>query len=174
MTTKIDCLADRGPLLQCPLGPGNAYPSLFLALRDLRQAHGRDPETGEGLANSSWIALSLGMIVLDSLTSSTASVGTRWTALLVKHGVDQDDAEIIYATRNALLHGYGMPRPEKVGHRKVLFTGDVGAYALNTENPHQVLLSVPAFCAGLVERIAGAAPQDWDTTLIDTDIVRTL
>jgi hypothetical protein len=31
-------------------------------------------------------------------------------------------------------------------------------------------LSVPVFCGRLVERIVTEAPQDWDTSLLDTDL----
>jgi len=38
-------------------------------LRDIRSANGRDPETGDGDGNDSWIGLSIAMIVLDTLSS---------------------------------------------------------------------------------------------------------
>jgi hypothetical protein len=49
----------------------SARASLHTARPCPRAASGRDPETGNGDGNSSWIGLSLGMIVLDSLSRSS-------------------------------------------------------------------------------------------------------
>ncbi len=73
MTTQRDCGAGAPPsMLQCPRNQSNLYPTLGLALRDMRQANGRDPEKGTGDGNESWIGLSLAMIVLDTLSGSWA------------------------------------------------------------------------------------------------------
>ena len=63
-------------MLQCPPRQSNLYPTLVLALRDMRQTNGRDPETGTGDGNESWIGLSLAMIVLDTLSGPSVGVGT--------------------------------------------------------------------------------------------------
>jgi hypothetical protein len=54
--------------LICGVRPSGLYPSLVLAVRDMRTANGRDEETGAGVGNHSWIALALGMVVLDTLS----------------------------------------------------------------------------------------------------------
>ena len=155
-------------MLQCELRESRLYPSLVLALRDMRQANGRDPVTGAGSGNESWIGLCLAMTVLDTLSGS-GPVGERWKRLLTSHGIPADDADVIYMLRCSLLHGYGLPRPSAVSDRKVLLTRDATAYAVDTSRADQVLVSVPVFCGRLAERIAHAAPQNWDTSLIDTD-----
>jgi hypothetical protein len=176
MTTKSDHgLAVEGwARVPCPLGTGHVFSPSFLALRDMRSANHRDEETGglqEGhTPSSSWMGLTLGMIVLDSLTPADAEVGGRWRGLLTAHDVDPEDAMLIYKIRCALLHGYGLARPQDVNDRKVVFTGDPNGYALDTERPGHVVLSVPVFCGHLVERIAAAAHGQWDTSLLDTQL----
>ncbi|WNV84724.1 hypothetical protein [Umezawaea sp. Da 62-37] len=70
MTTEID----RGdaPIrrMPCTTRPGTGYLPIELALRDMRTANGRDPDTGDGTGNESWIGLCLGMIVLDTLSGT--------------------------------------------------------------------------------------------------------
>ena len=155
-------------MLPCSLRETNLYPSLVLALRDMRTANGRDPATGEGGGNDSWIGLTMGMIVLDSLTGR-GDVGKRWTRLLTVRGVSPEDATIIYELRCSLLHGYGIPRAEAVFGRRVVLTADRDAYAVDTATPDLALVSVPVFCGGLVERIAAEVPNDWDVSRIDTN-----
>jgi hypothetical protein len=171
MTTNLDHGAEPEPvMLRCELQPSNVYPTLTLALRDLRQANGRDPVTGAGIGNESWIGLSLGMIVLDTLTGSTErGVGRRWGRLLTSHGISDEDAVIIYKMHNSLLHGYGIPKPSDTGGRTVLLIPDPSTYALDTTQDGWALLSVPVFCGRLVERIAAETPSTWDTSLINTD-----
>jgi len=170
MTTQLDRGIDPAPaMLRCELRISNLYPSFILALRDMRQANGRDLVTGAGHGNESWIGLSLAMTVLDTLSGS-GPVGARWEHLLTSYGVLAEDAKIIYGLRCSLLHGYGLPKPSAANGRKVLLTPDATAYAVDTSKTGQVLISVPVFCERLVERIAHAAPENWDTSLIDTDI----
>ncbi len=157
-------------MLRCEQRPSNLYPSLVLALRDMRQANGRDLVSGDGEGNDAWIGLSLGMIVLDTLSGSSEGVGARWELLLTTHGVTQEDAQIIYKLRCSLLHGYGLPKPSAVGGRTVLLTSDVTAHAVDTSTSGRALATVPIFCGRLVERVAAAAPQNWDTSLINTDL----
>jgi hypothetical protein len=109
------------------------------------------------------------MVILDTLSGSSKGVRARWDLLLTTHGITQEDAQIIYLLRCSLLHGYGLPKPSTVGGRTVLLTPDVTAHAVDTSTPCRALVSVPVFCGRLVERIAAAAPQNWDTDLIDTD-----
>lgn len=156
-------------MLQCPRSQSSLYPTLVLALRDMRQANGRDPETGTGDGNESWIGLSLAMIVLDTLSGSSDGVGARWKRLLTRHDVRVDDADIIYALRCSLLHGYGIPQPDAVHGRKLYLTPYQDAFAVDTSADGRALVSVPVFCGRLVERIAAEAPDDWDTSAIDTD-----
>ncbi|MGQ4429443.1 MULTISPECIES: hypothetical protein [unclassified Streptomyces] len=172
MTTQLDHGIDPAPaMLRCEIRQSKLYPSLVLALRDMRQANGRDLVTGAGEGNESWIGLSLAMTVLDTLSgSSPGHVGNRWDQLLTSHRIPADDAKIVYKLRCSLLHGYGPPKPGAVNNRKVLLTSDAAAYAVDTSTTGQVLISVPVFCGRLVERIAHAAPRNWDTSLIDTDI----
>ncbi|MDV7220410.1 hypothetical protein [Streptomyces prunicolor] len=171
MTTQLDHGSDPAPpMLRCELRASNLYPSLVLALRDMRQANGRDLVTGDGRGNESWIGLSLGMVILDTLSGSSNGVRARWELLLTSHGITQEDARIIYKLRCSLLHGYGLPRPNSVSGRNVLLTSDVAAHAIDTSTSGRALVSVPVFCGRLVERIAAAAPQNWDTSLIDTDV----
>ena len=64
MTTERDHGNYEQEMLRCELRDSHLYPSLELALRDMRQANGRDPMTGAGDGNESWIGLSMAMIVL--------------------------------------------------------------------------------------------------------------
>ncbi|MGW4488505.1 hypothetical protein ACWEOE_32250 [Amycolatopsis sp. NPDC004368] len=165
-------LDDRGgkPLtrLHCAPHPDRPYLSLELALRDMRSAHGRDPETGEGPGTRSWIGVCLGMIVLDTLSGTSVPAGRRFKRLLVEHGVDHDDAVVLWIIRNSLLHGYGLPRPADVRHRQVEVTGETDTFALDTSDPRLVRLSAPVFCSQLVERVAASVPHRWDSSLIHT------
>jgi hypothetical protein len=171
MTTQLDRGSDPAPsMLRCEQRASNLYPSLVLALRDMRQANGRDLVTGDGEGNESWIGLSLGMVILDTLSGDSNGVRARWELLLTTHGITQEDARIIYRLRCSLLHGYGLPKPSMVNGRTVLLTSDVTAHAIDTSTSGRALVSVPVFCGRLVERIAAAAPQNWDTSLIDTDV----
>lgn len=123
MTTKRDH-SDRPPQrLLCPLRASGLYPTLVLALRDMRTANSRHEETGAGDGNRSWIGLALGMVVLDTLSSEATGVWDRWERLLTRHDVTEDDARLIYELRCSLLHGYGLPRSDKVGGRIVVTTG---------------------------------------------------
>lgn len=170
MTTLLDRggFGKRGPILRCELNETKIYSTLILALRDMRTANDRDPATGAGDGNESWIGLSLGMIVLDTLSGSGPNVGQRFRKLLADNGVDEDDARYIYAFRCSLLHGYGLPKPEALDGRKLFVSPAVGAYAVDTSRHDRIVVSVPAFCSRLVERIAHAVPQQWDTELINT------
>lgn len=167
MTTRHDRGSDAPPpMLFCPVHSNHLYQRLELALRDMREAHGRNLETGAGVGSRSWIGLSLGMIVLDTLAGNGSTDWERWERLLTTHGVDLDDAFIIYKFRNSLLHGYGIP---KVSGTRVYATGDHDAYALGTDTPRKAVLSVPVFCGRLVERIAYVGRAHWDTSLIDAN-----
>jgi hypothetical protein len=77
-------------MLHCPLRQTHLYPTLVLALRNMRSANGRDPTTGDGDGNDSWIGLIIGMIVLDTLsgdedngTTGARNWGTRVLAVSV-------------------------------------------------------------------------------------------
>jgi len=172
-------LADRGGTavtrVDCALpSDRNVYMPLELALRDMRTANGRDENTGDGPGNESWIGVCLGVIVLDTLSGTSTSVRGRFTELLTDHEIETEDAEIFWGVRNALLHGYGVPKPGKAADRDVAFTNDPTAYALDTRRPQVALLSVPVFCGHLVERIAAAVPEQWDPTLtsVSQDLLR--
>jgi hypothetical protein len=165
MTTRLDKGTAEVEMLPCPLHESTIYPTLTLALRDMRRAHGRNATTGGGRGTESWIGLSIGMIVLDTLSGMANGVETRWLKLLTSHGVTSKDAELIYKVRCSLLHGYGPPK--KVGNRRVYLTQDQDAYALDTSR--KALLSVPVFCRTLVERIAFEAHGLWDVSEIDTN-----
>lgn len=169
----VTTLRDRGTtpvaMLTCPVRPEHLYIPRDLALRDMREANGRDPETGNGDGNRSWLGLSLGMIVLNSLSGGPDEpVGMRWTRLLTGHDISEPDAAIIYALRCSLLHGYGFPRTAATFGRVVLLSGDLDAYALDTDDDGIARVSVPVFCGRLVERIATEAVDSWDNSLIDT------
>jgi hypothetical protein len=171
MTTERDHGSDPPPkMLVCPITGSNLYPTLVAALRDMRQANGRDETTGEGVGNRSWIGLSIGMIVLDTLTREDEGVTDRWKRLLTAHEVSEEDADIIYALRNSLLHGYGVPKPSRTHNRTVLLTSDPSRYAVDTSKRGQALVSVPVFCGYLVERIVLEAYDQWDVTLLNTDV----
>ncbi|MDG4834822.1 hypothetical protein O7627_36760 [Solwaraspora sp. WMMD1047] len=147
------------------------YPTLVLAVRDMRTANGRNETTGEGTGNESWIGLSIAMTVLDTLTSGTEKVGQRWSNLLTSHDVTEADAKLIYALRCSLLHGYGPPKASAgTANRHMLLTADPHAYAVDTSRAGVALVSVPVFCGRLVERIVFAAWEDWDQELVNTDI----
>lgn len=170
MTTELD----RGTLspptrLECPLTSSNLYITLRLALRDMRDACGRDAVTGAGDGNASWIGLTMGMIVLDTLTGSSGKTADRWKHLLTSNGVSKGDAKIIYMMRCSLLHGYGPPKSSDVGGRRMFLTPDPTAFALDTSSDGLALLSVPVFCGYLVERLVTEAKDDWDKSLIDTN-----
>jgi hypothetical protein len=157
-------------MLECPLLDTNLYSTLVLAVRDMRAAHGRDASTGEGEGTDSWLGLVLGMIVLDTLSGNSTQVKRRWVDLLSAHQVSEHDAKILYATRNAVLHGYGLPAQEKAEQCRVLLTGDTSAYAVDTDTKGLAVISVPVFCSRLVERIASAVPDDWDISEINTGL----
>jgi hypothetical protein len=108
--STLDDRGESGPKLACPERGSRLYPTLILALRDMRRANGRDATTGEGAGNESWIGLALGMIVLDTLSGSDEGVWARWLRLLSDHGLTHDDAAIAYQLRCSLLHGYGLPK----------------------------------------------------------------
>ncbi len=73
------------------------------------------------------------MTVLDTLTSGSEPVGQRWVNLLTRHGVTEADAELIYALRCSLLHGYGPPKPSAgTDNRIVLLTDDRFTFAVDT------------------------------------------
>ncbi len=156
-------------MLRCELRGSHLYPHLVLALRDMRQANGRDLTTGAGSGNASWIGLSLAMVVLDRLSGDSPGVGDRWTRLLTDHEVSEDDAKILYALRCSLLHGYELPKPDKSCGRTVLLTDDPAAYAVDTSRDGLALVSVPVFCGRLVERIAAEVPGGRDEGLVNTD-----
>jgi hypothetical protein len=135
----------------------------------MRDACGRDAETGAGDGNDSWIGLTMGMIVLDTLTGSSGWAGERWDRLLTSNGVSAEDAKIIYMMRCSLLHGYGPPKPGEIYERRMFLTADPSAFALDTSRDGLALLSVPVFCGYLVERLVTEAKDDWDKSLIDTN-----
>jgi hypothetical protein len=81
-----------------------------------------------------------------------------------------ESPDLIYALRNSLLHGYGVPKPSRTHGRTVLLTSDPSRYAVDTSKRGQALVSVPVFCGHLVERIVAEAYDQWDVTLLDTDI----
>jgi hypothetical protein len=145
----------------------------------MRRANGRNPETGGGPGNESWVALVMAMIVLDTLAGEDLQTsGKSFRELLSTHRIARMDAEIIYAVRCSLLHGYGLPQSDNkwVHHRTVVLTPATnGAFALYTPNPgtsdqKKALLSVPIFCSYLTERIASEAFQSWDESLVDVGI----
>jgi hypothetical protein len=168
MTTERDHGNHDLEMLWCEPSNSHLYSSLVLALRDMRQANGRDPTTGAGDGNPSWIALSLAMIVLDTLSGDGGDDRGRWVRLLRNHGLSTHDAEIVFRLRCSLLHGYYPPKPEHTNGRRVLLSDDRDAYALDTSQVGLALVSVPVFCARLVERIVVEAPDEWDVSLIDT------
>jgi len=92
----------------------------------------------------------------------------RWRRLPTDE-VSEHDAEIVYALRCSLLHGYGPPKQDKSCGRRVLLTNDRTAYALDTSYDGVALLSVPVLCGRLVERIAAEASGNWDGSLINTN-----
>jgi hypothetical protein len=160
-------------MLQCPVRPMGVYRSRVLAMRDMRTANGRDAESGDGEGNASWIGLALGMMVLDTLTPESEGVRDRWLRLLTGCGINDEDCAIIYQLRCSLLHGYGIPKPEKIGGRCLLLTNDHNAYAIDTNDHNVATVSVPVFCRSLVERIVAETPeQNWDTTLININVSR--
>jgi hypothetical protein len=168
MTTTSDHGGVSPTMLRCPLGSDSIYPSLVLALRDMRAAHGRNEETGSGLGTQSWIGLSIGMTILDTLTGpSVHAVGEKWRRLLTTHGVNATDADDIYALRCSLLHGYYLPKLK--GGRRMQLVNEQDSYAIDSDTAGLTSVSVPVFCRCLVERIAVEARYEWDDTLIDTD-----
>jgi hypothetical protein len=139
----------------------------------MRTANGRSEETGDGLGNESWIGLSIGMTVLDTLTKASDPHQQRMLRLLTAHGVDERDAEVIYHLRNSVLHGYWLPNDAKLGNRRMLLHREQSSYALDTDvSANDIYLSVPVFCRCLVERVALEAQHNWDETLINTDVFR--
>jgi hypothetical protein len=171
VATRLDHGKGKVPQRErCRLRKSNQYPTLHLALRDFRTANGRNPATGAGAGNQSWIALTLGMVVLDTLTekkSKDEKVERRWLRLLERHGISKTETRVIYQLRCSVLHGYGLPKPAKLGGRRMLLTDDIDTYALDSKGQNW-LLSVPVFCNRLVEHIAFEARNDWDVQLLDT------
>jgi hypothetical protein len=60
MTTAIDRGGRFTPMLRCETNQTHLYTTLVLALRDMRDANGRDPTTGAGDGNASWIGVERG------------------------------------------------------------------------------------------------------------------
>ena len=86
--TTVNDHGDSPPIMiKCPVESTPVHSSLTLALRGMRTANGRDEETGGGLGNESWIGLSIGMTVLDTLTKATDRHHERMLRLLTLHGV---------------------------------------------------------------------------------------
>jgi hypothetical protein len=72
VTTRSDHGKSSPSMLRCPLEEDeHLFRSLVLTLRDMRCANQRDPETGDGQGNTSWIGLAIGMIVLDTLSGDS-------------------------------------------------------------------------------------------------------
>lgn len=172
MTTRLDLGTNPKPeMLRCPRSSTNVYSTLVLALRDFRHANGREGETGAGDGNESWVALSIGMIVLDTLSGTPGEpVRKRWKRLLTTHGLTEPDASLIYELRCSLLHGYGVPKPARIEGRRLLLDDNPNGYAVDTEQTGRATVSVPVFCTYLVERIANQAKLSWDLSLINTDL----
>jgi hypothetical protein len=187
MTTTADIGTSEVDRLYLPTRADHRYKRFHLAMRDLREANDRDPETGSGVANHSWIALALGMIVLDTLAGSHPmpevdestqcaeakdEIGKRFKAFLVAHQINKNDAHFIWMLRCSLLHGYGRPKEEDTHNRPMHLTQRLDTYALNSDKTlpgKRIELSVPVFCGHLVERIASEVPpEQWDNSLIDT------
>ena len=172
MTTTRDHGRNKIRMRRCGVRSSNRYHPLELAIRDMREANGRNPTTGARKGNHSCIGLSMAMIVLDTLSGSGKNDRRRWEDLLVnKHGLMREDATIIFKLRCSLLHGYYLPHPDKdIGDRTVLLTPYHDAYALDTSQTGLALVSVPVFCGRLIERVlAKASLDEWDTNLINTD-----
>jgi hypothetical protein len=168
MTTLRDHGRSEVQMLRCSLddyGP-NLYPTLRLALRDMRQAGGRDLVDGSGTHNWWWPGLALGMIVLDTMSGDEPGAGRRFRALLIDRGITKTDAQLLWALRCSLLHGYGLPRLQEW---RMFATREWDAYALDTSREGLAVLSIPVFCGRLVERIVSEMPDRWDVTLLDTD-----
>lgn len=170
MTTEHDLGSAEVERLPTPMRDSNLYPTLVLALRDMRKACGRNEDDGHGVGNDSWIGLSLGMIVLDTLSGEDEDVRPRWIELLTRHRISSEDADLIYAFRCSLLHGYGLPKPGKVGNRRVILHDEPNAFAVDTSRDGDVIISIPVFCGHLVERIAAEAPDDWDVASVATNM----
>ncbi|WNV84723.1 hypothetical protein [Umezawaea sp. Da 62-37] len=88
---------------------------------------------------------------------------------MTDHDISVPDAKLLWTVRNALLHGYFVPKPSGDEPRRVQFNNFTTGYALDTRDPKEIQLSVPVFCGHLVERIAAAVPERWDMSLIDVD-----
>lgn len=167
MTTTLDRGSTPPAMLNCPLQATSVYSALVLGLRDMRAAHRRDETTGEGAGGASWTGLAIGMVILDSLREpGTGGVRQKWAKLLTSYDIGATDADDIYQLRCSLLHGYYVPRLR--GGRQLQLQADQDAFAVDTNTPGLVSVSVPVFCRCLVERIALEAKGDWDDTLIDT------
>ncbi|MBN9102526.1 MAG: hypothetical protein J0I49_31165 [Pseudonocardia sp.] len=65
MTTERDHGGIGVRMIECPLDTTSVYRSRFLAVRDMRAANGRDPASGQGAGNESWIGLALALMILD-------------------------------------------------------------------------------------------------------------
>ena len=142
--TALNDHGDRPPsMIQCPVGIAPVHSSLTLALRDMRTATARDEETGDGPGNASWIGLSIGMTVLDTLTKASDPHRQRMLRLLTAHGVEERDAEVIYHLRNSVLHGYWLPKNTKLRNRRMLPHREQTSYALDTTS--QRARSISAF-----------------------------
>ena len=169
MTTERDHGSRELKMLRCELRGSHLYPRLELALRDMRQANDRDPTTGTGDGNESWIGLSLAMIVLDTLSGDD----TMW----VIDGAPADTYQPLAGrredrVRTPLLPAARLRAAEADEERRpegIALPTTAPLTQLDTSRPGQALVSVPVFCGRLVERIAAEAPGDWDDSLIDTD-----
>ena len=170
MTTTHDRGGAPVTMLRCPLRASGLHPTLVLALRDMRRANGRDEETGRGEGNAWWAGWALGMVVLDTLAGDTSGgrVQELFEQLLKDHGIEPDDARTIYRLRCSILHGYGLPTTGQLGGRRAIITDERHAVALDSDVKGRIVVSIPVFCAHLVERIAFEAPANWDATQIDT------
>lgn len=147
------------------------HPALNDALRDLRLTNGRSLTDGEGRGNDSKASLLMAFVIIDTVSGKSEKSSTtqraNWYRVLGQYGYSEDESAYLLATSHSLTHGYGTPKP--IANRRVVFTNDADARAVDLSNASFASISIPAVNR-LVEAIAAQHYSEWDVSLLDPDI----
>ena len=146
------------PDLSPVLAARRAFSSFGLALRDARVAAGRDPKSGQVIAedpSTKWLG-AIGYMTLMDLAGSVLRRTSRPISSHLPTGgpksgllctlesfstLDERDRDVIYSLRNALVHDYSLLSNR--AHRKHLFKltwEDSGSVVINPTNAWNGLL----------------------------------
>ena len=148
--------------------PPRTYSVLYLLRRDIRTCLGIDPNTGAMMGMQAlWpgaMALLAGVDLLGKFLAGTDKVGEtgeRFRKFLQRYFqlASEEDAEIIYQLRNALLHSFGLySKTRRNREYRFVLVGDKRPLVQSLEGNHY-LISVFALYERF-ERAVGAYRAD--------------